>query len=129
MLMKHIWPLLTKKNTVWVKWVIVHRLKYKSFWDMEKSKQASWIWNYLLELRDQISNKVIMKIGNGETTSMWFDNWSLNGPLSNVITKRNIYEAGLVLEDTVADVISNGEWRWSEEWGNRYNKKPASAQI
>ncbi|GKB24554.1 hypothetical protein Tco_0863955 [Tanacetum coccineum] len=45
------------------------------------------------------------KIGNGQRTSTWYDNWSPLGQLSNVISNRDIYSAGFKLEYAVSGYI------------------------
>lgn len=67
-----------------------------------------------------------MKIGNGRSTYAWFDNWSPLGLLSSFVSNRNLYEANLNHNDTVADMVTNGTWKWPEEW---YKKWPQFATI
>ena len=47
---------------------------------------------------------------------MWLDNWSGLGPLINNITFRDLYNARLVSNCSVADMINNGEWQWPNDW-------------
>nr|GEX48585.1 hypothetical protein [Tanacetum cinerariifolium] len=61
----------------------------------KKSKTHCWIWKAMLDLRDRICN--------GEQVLMWYDRWSKIDPLSQYISKRNIYVARLSDKATVAD--------------------------
>ncbi|GKE78703.1 hypothetical protein Tco_1544823, partial [Tanacetum coccineum] len=42
--------------------------------------------------------------GDGTATSLWFDKWCELGPLSNSISSRDIFRAGLTLTSKVRDV-------------------------
>nr|XP_043627984.1 uncharacterized protein LOC122599522 [Erigeron canadensis] len=61
-----------------------------------------------------------MRIGNGKNTSAWFDAWSESGPLCEIVTPREIKNAGLTLEAKVADICRNGEWVWPNAWYVKY---------
>nr|KAJ0218184.1 hypothetical protein LSAT_V11C300156700 [Lactuca sativa] len=47
---------------------------------------------------------------------MWFDNWHQLGPLSYVLSHREISNAGYNIKDKVSEVIVNADWRWPVEW-------------
>lgn len=49
---KHLWNILSNKETIWVKWVKIHRIKGKNLWDVELKSGQSWAWKHLLKLRD-----------------------------------------------------------------------------
>lgn len=118
-LIKLICNILTCKNTIWVDWIRSNRLKDKNFWEVDQCNQASWMWNYLLSTRGVIRSRFVTKIGDGRSTSVWFDDWSRIGPLCNFITNRNIYEANLQGNFKVAEMIENGVRRWPEDWEAR----------
>ncbi|GJZ43577.1 RNA-directed DNA polymerase, eukaryota, reverse transcriptase zinc-binding domain protein [Tanacetum coccineum] len=65
LLAKHIWNIVSKKDSLWVTWL--HMLR----------------------------PFIIPKIGNGRDASKWYDTWESTGPLNNVISKRGIYYVGL----------------------------------
>nr|GEU72415.1 hypothetical protein [Tanacetum cinerariifolium] len=56
----------------------------------------------------------------GDTASAWFDNWCVLSPLSNIISNRNIYGAGLQVNAKVNDIIRHGSWCWPNEWALKY---------
>ncbi|GKD16862.1 RNA-directed DNA polymerase, eukaryota, reverse transcriptase zinc-binding domain protein, partial [Tanacetum coccineum] len=70
----------------------------------------------LLAIRDLIRDHVLYKISNGESTHMWYDNWSGLGPLINFITLRDLYNAKLNKDSCVADMISDRAWKNASEW-------------
>lgn len=107
-LVKHIWNLVTDKSTIWVDWIKKVRLKERSFWEVEPSRQASWMWNLLLDMRMKVQQHLVIKIGDGKSASAWFDNWSTVGPLASFLTY--IYATGFEARATVEDIISNGNW-------------------
>lgn len=51
---------------------------------------------------------------------MWHDTWDSIGPLSSVISRRAVYEARLSDNTTVADMVVNGNWKWPDDWCNRF---------
>ncbi|GJV62999.1 RNA-directed DNA polymerase, eukaryota, reverse transcriptase zinc-binding domain protein [Tanacetum coccineum] len=45
----------SKKDSLWVKWVTIVKLKGRSVWEMEKHNNDSWMWKSLLDLRSKVS--------------------------------------------------------------------------
>ncbi|GJR68831.1 RNA-directed DNA polymerase, eukaryota, reverse transcriptase zinc-binding domain protein [Tanacetum coccineum] len=118
---KHLWNIASNKDSIWVKWINIHKLKGRSFWDDGVLKGHSWVWAQLLDLRDRIKNYVNVRIGNGSSCNVWFDKWNSNGPLSKLINHRTIVQFGFSLEDKVCDLIQNGIWSWPDEWEGRFS--------
>nr|GEV06485.1 hypothetical protein [Tanacetum cinerariifolium] len=96
---KHIWNVVSKKDSLWVKWG----------------------WRKLLQCRDVLRMHFVHRIGDGSQTFVLFDNWLSLVPLSLFISKRDIYEAGLSLDCKVYDIIERGDWKWPEEWRNKFS--------
>lgn len=119
-LIKHIWNLLSGRDTIWVDWIQNVRLKRRNFWEVEKSRHASWLWNHMLDMRGQVSKFLMVKLGDGRTASVGFDKWCTSGPLSKFITNRSLYSAGFEASNSVADVIDQGCWKWPQEWFNSW---------
>lgn len=122
---KHIWNIVSNKDSLWVKWVKSYRLVdrrsvERNFWDIPILNDVSWSWKKILMYRDVIRNHIVISIGDGRSTSVWFDNWSFLGPLCQFISKRDIFEAGLSLSCKIADVVSHGEWIWPECWRSKF---------
>ena len=73
-----------------------------------------------MTIRNEIAKHVWYKIGNGRNVSMWFDNWCEVGPLFKIITSRHLYDARFARDMVVADMISDGNWNWPNEWDQTY---------
>nr|GEZ64061.1 hypothetical protein [Tanacetum cinerariifolium] len=109
---KHIWNIIYKKESMWVKWVHVYKLKGRNFWDIPEKEGSSWSWKKILRYRSVLRSHIVHRIGNGLDTSLWFDNWHDICPLSDFISKRKVHCSGLSLDCKVANVIVNGMWKW-----------------
>ncbi|GKF28998.1 putative RNA-directed DNA polymerase, partial [Tanacetum coccineum] len=107
---KHVWNIITNKESLWVRWVNTYRLKGRSFWDIPEKEGSCWTWKKLLKFMWLFRENIIHKIGDGRNTSLWFDIWHPICPLSDFISKRMI-----AMKCKVADVIKNGEWDWPLE--------------
>nr|GEY28841.1 hypothetical protein [Tanacetum cinerariifolium] len=118
LLVKHLWNIANKKDTLWVKWVSTIKLNGVSIWVVQKEECDSWGWKNLLTIRDLIMSHVLYKIGNGKNTYMWYDNLSGLGPLINIISHRILYNARLNKVDNVANMIDAGNWKNGSEWVN-----------
>nr|KAJ0193875.1 hypothetical protein LSAT_V11C800388240 [Lactuca sativa] len=108
LLSSRIWNIISGQNSLWVKWVNFYLLEGRSFWEVGLKDKMSWSWRNLMKIRPCI--------GNGKGTNMWFDNWHQLGPLSYVLSHREISNAGYNIRDKVSDVIVDGNWNWPTEW-------------
>ncbi|GJU35720.1 RNA-directed DNA polymerase, eukaryota, reverse transcriptase zinc-binding domain protein, partial [Tanacetum coccineum] len=109
---KHIWNIINKKDSLWVKWVHLYKLKGRNFWDVPEIEGSSWSWKKILRYRGKLRRHIVHRIGDGLSTSLWYDSWHAICPLSDFISKRKIYYSGLSLDCNVANVIENGKWKW-----------------
>ncbi|PWA90456.1 heat shock protein 70 [Artemisia annua] len=80
----------------------------------------SWMWKTILELRTKVRYNIIKVIGNGETTNMWYDQWSSIGVINDTVTTRSIHNARLSENMTISEMIANNMWRWPQEWTVQY---------
>ncbi|GJX87405.1 hypothetical protein Tco_0339419 [Tanacetum coccineum] len=119
--MQHIWNIINKKDSMWVRWVHVYKLKGRNFWDIPEKEGSSWSWKKILRYRWMFQKHVIHRIGNGMDMSLWFDNWHAIFPLSEFISKRKIYYSGLSLDCKVANVIEDGIWKWPGVLSKEFN--------
>lgn len=122
---KHIWNMVSKKDSLWVKWVNAYRLvdrrsSERKFWDVPMRNDDCWAWKKLLQCRDVLRSHIVTRIGDGKNTSVWFDNWSVIGPLCLFISKGDIFEVGLPLSCKVADLVIGGEWKWPNAWSSKF---------
>nr|GEY38171.1 hypothetical protein [Tanacetum cinerariifolium] len=104
-----------KKESLWVKWINVYKLKGRSFWDISDKAGIRWAWKNLLRFRGKFRDHIVHRIGDGCNTSLWFNNWHAICPLSNFISRRDILYSGLSLDCKVANVIKNGVWDWPSD--------------
>ncbi|GJY24734.1 RNA-directed DNA polymerase, eukaryota, reverse transcriptase zinc-binding domain protein [Tanacetum coccineum] len=120
LLIKQLWKIIEGKESLWVKWVNVVKLKGSSIWDIEAKYNDSCGWKKLLELRNRIKAHVFYSIGDGRNVSMWFDKWDSNGPLCDIIPRREWYRERYNDKETVAQMINNGVWIWPIQWYSNY---------
>ncbi|GJU35207.1 hypothetical protein Tco_1183561 [Tanacetum coccineum] len=58
---------------------------------------------------------------DGITVSAWFDQWCHVGPLSHIVTTRDIFRDRFNLSTKLKELISNGVWTWPNEWNAKYH--------
>ncbi|GJS94754.1 RNA-directed DNA polymerase, eukaryota, reverse transcriptase zinc-binding domain protein [Tanacetum coccineum] len=97
-----------------VKWVNTEILRGKSVWVVNASANSSARWNEMLKLKDKIRKHVLWKIGDGQKINTWYDNWNAIGPLCEIITTREIYEAGLSIKTNIVDLVMSYEDNWPD---------------
>ncbi|XP_022007435.1 uncharacterized protein LOC110906640 [Helianthus annuus] len=112
----HVWSIVSKRESLWVDWVHSYRLRGKSFWMCKTPANCCWSWRKLVQLRPLIRNHLWSELGNGANTSAWYDYWSDIGPLGDFISPRSITDADFKLDDSVANIYSNGSWAWPLAW-------------
>ncbi|GJT85212.1 hypothetical protein Tco_1066929 [Tanacetum coccineum] len=120
LMVSHIWKLLSLKESLWVKWIHVYKLKARSFWDIPYHGNMTWGWRKILQLRPLIRSFIWSCIGDGSQTSMWFDRWCAASPLSSIISSRDIFRAGWNLSTKVRELIHEGNWHWPNDWTIKY---------
>ncbi|GJT60790.1 hypothetical protein Tco_1004323 [Tanacetum coccineum] len=74
----------------------------------------------IFSLRIKVRENIRFVVGSRKNTSAWYDNWHPMGPLSNVISIRDVYDARLSDQCTVDEAIERGVWKWPNEWFGRY---------
>nr|GEW05955.1 hypothetical protein [Tanacetum cinerariifolium] len=87
----------------------------KSIWDVAADKSDIWGWKTMLMTRDVVKEHVWYKVGNGKSTSVLYDKWCENGPLSDFICKRDIYDARIKDNVVIADMMDGDRWKWPVE--------------
>lgn len=120
LIVKHLWNIVSNKESLWVKWVNTERLKGRNFWDYPVYKDTCCGWRKIVKSKVITREHIVSRLGDGASTSIWYDNWHPIGPLCNFISRRNIYEAGLGFDCKVSSMVDNGMWLWPEEWRNRF---------
>ncbi|KAK3212634.1 hypothetical protein Dsin_017340 [Dipteronia sinensis] len=69
-------------------------------------------WRKLLHLRPLFHPLIQQFIGNGSSTSLWFDNWHPDGPLLSKWSSRVVYDSGLPIHATVSSIVHGDSWSW-----------------
>ncbi|GKB12041.1 RNA-directed DNA polymerase, eukaryota, reverse transcriptase zinc-binding domain protein [Tanacetum coccineum] len=120
LLSKHLWNVAARKESLWVKWINVIKLKGRSVWDVSIQKDESWGWKSILELRGMMGKHMRYKIGNGITVNVWHDKWFSDEYIFKTISKKEIFYAGFSDNATVADLLDENGWKWPPNWVNKY---------
>jgi len=71
----------------------------------------SWVWRKLLQLRHLVQPLIKYQIGDGLSTSLWYDNWHPLGPLVEKFGPRIVYDSGLADGATVSTILQSPN-RW-----------------
>ncbi|GKB56378.1 hypothetical protein Tco_0912564 [Tanacetum coccineum] len=80
----------------------------------------SWGWRKILQVRHLVRPIFRSHIGNGNRTFAWHDHWSSLGPLSSVVSNRDIYSAGFHLNAKVSELTMFNTWKWPDSWYVKY---------
>ncbi|KAJ6983822.1 hypothetical protein NC653_026591 [Populus alba x Populus x berolinensis] len=108
--LKHIWHLFTDKESMWSTWIQANLLRGKSFWQVTMPSNPSWSWRKILQSRDWCRGWFINRIGNGNSTSLWFDYWLPGGlRLIDNYSLRTLTATGLMWNARVSDIINAGQ--------------------
>ncbi|GJX13048.1 hypothetical protein Tco_0204806, partial [Tanacetum coccineum] len=115
-----VWKLLVRKESLWVEWIHVYKLRGRSFWDIPYRGNMTWGWRNVLKLRPIIREFIWKKLGNGLTTRVWFDSWCIQSPLADLISFRDIFREGFNKETKVCDLVINGVLDCPTSWLSKY---------
>ena len=111
--LKHIWRLLTNKESLWTMWIHKILLRNRSFWHIKIPLNATWSWRKILQSREICRSFFITQIGNGSSTSLWYDYWLPEGKrLIDTLPLRILTSTGLSWTSRVAHIIHDGNWNF-----------------
>ena len=110
--MKHIWNLFYRKDSLWVAWVRRLYLRRGSLWCAKTPSICSWSWRKILQLKDKIRPFIKHRVYNGKGTFLWHDFWNPIGPLLPHYGDRIVYDSAIENNALVAEVIREGRWNW-----------------
>nr|GEV99435.1 hypothetical protein [Tanacetum cinerariifolium] len=108
----HIWKLLSRKESLWVKWIHAYKLRGRNFWDLPYRGNMTWGWRNILKLHPVIRKFIWHKIGDGSGTSLWYDCWCHQSPLAEFVLTRDMYSEGFSTSSCVRDLMCNGSLAW-----------------
>ncbi|GJY59365.1 hypothetical protein Tco_0459257 [Tanacetum coccineum] len=119
LLTKQIWRIISKKDSMWVKWVNLVKVKGRSFWDISDEKNDSCTWKALLGMRNKVKPFFVHTMGNGRDIAMWSDSWCTMGHLNQYISNMMLFDARIKENRALVDMIENGSWNWPVEWSQQ----------
>nr|XP_043637979.1 uncharacterized protein LOC122608979 [Erigeron canadensis] len=74
-------------------------------------------------------NIALLSVGNGRSTSAWYDNWCDFSPLITSLSPGMITNAGFTLNACVGNIVSNEAWSWPNEWSNQFPNLAAPSLV
>ncbi|GJU33568.1 RNA-directed DNA polymerase, eukaryota, reverse transcriptase zinc-binding domain protein [Tanacetum coccineum] len=114
------WMDVSKKESLWVKWINVVKFKIRSVWDVAIDLKDSRGWKCILNLRNMVGEHMRFKIGNGKSVNVWHDKWNSEWSLASKISKKEIFYAGFKDHDCIADMKDAKGWKWPTDWMSKY---------
>ena len=81
---------------------------------MKEERNERCTWKALLEMRNKLRPFIVHIVGKGTDISMSNNNWSPIGHLKKFISNRMLYDARLMEDSSVADMIEDGKWKWPD---------------
>ncbi|XP_013601581.1 PREDICTED: uncharacterized protein LOC106309044 [Brassica oleracea var. oleracea] len=109
--LKLVWLLFFRPSSVWFSYFkeIILKGNISNFWTIKTSSSYSWLVNKLIKTRNICYPLIKHRLGNGFSTSFWFDNWSPYGCL-NVYLNGDVSRLGIRKTATLASLYSDGNW-------------------
>lgn len=122
--LKLIWRIVSQENSLWARWIKMHLIKGESFWSVRDNTNAgSWIWKKLLKYRDVAKIFCKVEVGNGASTSFWFDNWTSKGCLFDLTGPRGVIDLGIRKNASLLQAFRNRRRRRHRWHQNRHEDK------
>ena len=110
--MKHIWKLFYRKDSIWVAWVRTVLLKGGSIWSTKTPSRCSWSWRKILQFRHRMRLFIRHRVFRGNGTFLWHDFWNPMGPLLSVFGETIVYDSAIQRDALVASVLDSSRWNW-----------------
>ncbi|KAJ9561655.1 hypothetical protein OSB04_006815 [Centaurea solstitialis] len=117
---KHIWDIVTKRDSLWVNWLYRYCLGSGGIWRARQTTKWSWVLRKIMSIREEIRQFVHVRIGDGLTTHAWEDSWILGTHLSSFVSYRLIHDAGFHAETSVFEFVSGVQGQWPTVWEERF---------
>ncbi|KAL0386694.1 UNVERIFIED_CONTAM: LINE-1 retrotransposable element O protein [Sesamum latifolium] len=114
LMLKHVWRILQEDpRSIWVAWVLRHRLRHQTIWTYN-SASTSWCWKKLIKISSLLKDGLVYEVGDGGKFRLWTDIWHPRGPLIRTYP-RGLLITGLSLDSLLMAVLQQGQWRWPSE--------------
>ncbi|XP_026452911.1 uncharacterized protein LOC113353564 [Papaver somniferum] len=95
--LRHIWDIVSGKNSIWTHWVHRNLIKNKDFWLLHILHDASWCQRRILERKSLAQDQLGHIIENGDKTKFLTDNWHSKGKLIDWLMKLSLKTMFLIL--------------------------------
>ncbi|GJY70463.1 gypsy type transposase [Tanacetum coccineum] len=95
---------------------LVQKIESANDLDIPVKADMSWGWRKLLQIQELVKPFFWSKLGNGMSTSLWYDRWCSQCPLIQYLSPRDITSEGYNLQTCVADLVLNNGWLWPQSW-------------
>lgn len=92
-MLRHLWDMARKKDSLWVKWCHMYMFRNNSVWSCRCAADTSWTWRKLPKLRSSAILLIKYRVGNGRCVFVWYDNWHPLGPLKARFGYRVVYDS------------------------------------
>ncbi|KAJ0079093.1 hypothetical protein Patl1_24361 [Pistacia atlantica] len=111
----HAWLIVARRESLWVKWIHSYRLRGHSFWSVPIPWDASWSRRKILQTHECIRDRIGVILGNGQSISLWHDDWDPMGPLDKIVPRNCTILQGLATAPKLAILLTmdNGGGRMS----------------
>ncbi|KAL0404252.1 UNVERIFIED_CONTAM: putative ribonuclease H protein [Sesamum radiatum] len=114
LMLKQVWRILQEdEQSIWVQWVLIHRLRTQTMW-VYHSSTATWCWKKLLKLNTLLLPGLEYRIGDGRKFRLWIDLWHPRGPLIRCFP-RGPAITGLPADSLLMAMLHQGQWNWPSE--------------
>ncbi|KAL0455371.1 UNVERIFIED_CONTAM: hypothetical protein Slati_0876300 [Sesamum latifolium] len=114
LMLKHVWQILQEDpRSIWVAWVLRHRLRNQTIWTY-KSASASWCWKKLIKISSLLKEGLEYRVGDGGKFRLWTDLWHPRGPLICTYPRGPLI-TGLPADSLLMTVLHQGQWRWPSD--------------
>ena len=129
---KHVWNIFAGSGSLWVAWVKRHYVPDNLFWTVDFTSVGSWIWRWLMTLRDLTRLLIMCHVVSGRQASFWHDIWTPDGPILSRTGPTGPMVSGVPLDASVSSIITNGAWNISARSRHpilRYIRSVLPAQV
>ncbi|XP_022032639.1 uncharacterized protein LOC110933740 [Helianthus annuus] len=67
----HVWSILTKRESIWVRWIHEYKLKGRNFWEVPSRGSMSWGWRKILSIRSIVRPHIWNKLKTQDRLAVW----------------------------------------------------------